>query len=350
MGDTATHIIEHRLETGDNNPDARPDIPHPPAPRWQLGVRAHVLRNLAQIGFSLQNKYNGAPSPARTVWIDSTLSKRDARAQAIRLDIYEPSSLAAAGSGARPVVINFHGGGYTLGHGTDDALWAKAVVKTGAVVVSVSYRLAPQYPFPTPVEDSADAILWVAQHAAELGIDPSRIVLSGFSSGANIVLSAFFILRSAKWNDIPPIEFNIIGMILFYPTLDWSIPRWVKRKRCPRPDLTLSTSITDLTDASHLYPNPDEYRTDPRLSPGIAPDDMLQALPPVYLCLCEHDMLLQEGEDFAARLEGLGLEHMVRVVQGEKHAFDKPPPVGFKAVTGKEYGAAVQSIKGWLDA
>lgn len=92
--------------------------------------------------------------------------------------------------GAYPVVVNFHGGGFTLGTAKDDARWCSTVVnECQAVVISVDYRLAPENPFPTAVEDGADAVLWVHDHAAELGVDKDKIALSGFSSGANMAFT-----------------------------------------------------------------------------------------------------------------------------------------------------------------
>ncbi|KAK0262629.1 hypothetical protein B0A54_10553 [Friedmanniomyces endolithicus] len=92
--------------------------------------------------------------------------------------------------GNYPVVINFHGGGFTLGTATDDARWCgTAVEELNAVVISVDYRLAPEFPFPTAVEDGADAVLWVYEHSDELGIDREKISLSGFSSGANMTFT-----------------------------------------------------------------------------------------------------------------------------------------------------------------
>ena len=92
--------------------------------------------------------------------------------------------------GGYPVVINFHGGGFTLGMATDDARWCGTVVnECDAVVVSVAYRLAPKCPFPAAVEDGVDAVLWVHQHAEELGINRDNIALSGFSSGANMAFT-----------------------------------------------------------------------------------------------------------------------------------------------------------------
>lgn len=92
--------------------------------------------------------------------------------------------------GKFPVIINFHGGGFTLGTATDDARWCGTVVdECHAVVISVDYRKAPEHPFPTPVEDGVDAVVWVHNHAEELGVDPSKIVLSGFSSGGNMCVT-----------------------------------------------------------------------------------------------------------------------------------------------------------------
>ncbi|KAK3647991.1 hypothetical protein LTR56_007691 [Elasticomyces elasticus] len=92
--------------------------------------------------------------------------------------------------GHYPVIINFHGGGFTLGHATDDARWCGTVVdELNAVVISVDYRLAPECPFPTAVEDGADVVLWVHEHADELGIDREKIAISGFSSGANMAFT-----------------------------------------------------------------------------------------------------------------------------------------------------------------
>jgi len=99
-------------------------------------------------------------------------------------------SMQARRWGGYPVVINFHGGGFTLGSATDDARWCGTVVdECHAVVVSVDYRLAPECPFPTAVEDGVDAVLWIHEHAVELGIDRDKIALSGFSSGGNMAFT-----------------------------------------------------------------------------------------------------------------------------------------------------------------
>lgn len=141
------------------------------------------------------------PKPAFSRQIQSTVS---GRAGSFQLQFYVPkdwdsqrklhSGETRSGPGKRwgkyPVVINYHGGGFTLGHATDDARWCGTVVaECQAIVVSVDYRLAPEHPFPTAVEDGVDAVLWINQHAQEFGIDTTKIALSGFSSGANMAFT-----------------------------------------------------------------------------------------------------------------------------------------------------------------
>lgn len=276
----------------------------------------------------------------------------------------------------RPAVINFHGGGFVLGQGTDDGRWAMAVMQAlGAVVFSVEYRLAPSYPFPTPVEDCADAILQIWRRADEFWIDRDRIILSGFSAGGTLALASWVLLNDYKRQgyDLKP-DPNLAadmaklsvenkdddgndpnvphpcGLMLFYPLLDWTQSRPTKRLTCSKPELTLPRNLTDIFDASYLYP-PDSIKSqldNPLLSPGLMPNDLIDKLPPVQLCLCEYDMLLAEGKRFVARLEDRKKTVGYRVVKEAKHAWDKPLPFSPPANMGEEYGEAVRVIAGWL--
>ncbi|KAG0649018.1 AB hydrolase superfamily [Hyphodiscus hymeniophilus] len=128
------------------------------------------------------------PRPNFKIVVSSRLSPRGGR---FKLIFYVPDSYLETPDDYRyPVVVNFHGGGFTLGTGTDDARWASTVTNvTGAVFVSVEYRLAPEYPFSTGVEDGTDALIYLASHAEELRLDPRRIALSGFSAGGNFAFT-----------------------------------------------------------------------------------------------------------------------------------------------------------------
>lgn len=338
--------------------ESNPTIPEPEgyvnpleaSSRWYLSARAQAIRSAASLGFSIANRTDPpAPEPSREISLDATLAPGQEGKGKIKADVWHPPRLSI---GARPAIINFHGGGWILGQGTDNARWAGSILSNlDAVVFSVNYRLAPSFPFPTPVEDCVDAVLQIKHRAAEFGIDPDRIILTGFSAGATNALAAWVIMNDPeRWGYqlaiSPP---RIAGLCVFYPVLDWTLTRPAKRLTCSRPDLTLPKGLTDLIDASYIYPPiPRLERTDPRLSPGLMPDEMLQMLPPVHLVLCEYDMLLSEGKEFAKRLREAGKSFTMRVVEGEKHAWDGPPPMTPKASVAVEYQEAVQTMASWL--
>lgn len=339
--------------------DSNPTIPEPPgyvnplecSSRWYLSARANVIRYAASVGFSIANRTEPpAPSPSSEIWLDSTLSAYTGKGK-IKVEVWK-SVAPIVPVGARPAIINFHGGGWILGQGTDDARWAGSVMGSlDALVFTVNYRLAPSYPFPTPLEDCVDAVCQIVRRAAEFGIDPDKIILSGFSAGATNTLATWVALTDPKrfGYDLsfhPP---KIAGLVLFYPVLDWTITRPEKRQTCTRPDLTLPKGLTDLIDASYIYPSiPREARTDPRLSPGLMSDDMLKKLPPLHLLLCEYDMLLAEGMRFANRLKEHGKPFTFRLVEGEKHGWDNPPPMYPKDSVYAEYGEATTAMADWI--
>lgn len=325
------------------------DNPLETSSRWYLQAKAQTVRYAASLGFSIHNRSDPpAPYHSREIWLDSTLSEWKGQKK-IKVEVWNPPRISV---GPRAAVINLHGGGWILGQGTDDARWANAALcDVDAVVFTVNYRLAPSYPFPTPMEDCVDAILQIASRANEFGIDPDRIVLSGFSAGATNALTSWIVLQDpAQWNyQFPSPPPSILGIILFYPTLDVTISRPGKRQTCTRPERTLSPGMTDLIDASYFYPPiPREKRTDPRMSPGLMSDELLKKLPHFHMVLCEYDMLLAEGVRFAERLEQNDKPFTVRIVEGEGHAWDKPPPMGPKESVFVEYGKATDSIARWL--
>jgi putative ergosteryl-3beta-O-L-aspartate hydrolase len=324
--------------------------------RWILSARAGAIRAGASIGFSIMNR--SAMGPTSTIWLNSTLGSWKGKDK-IEVKIWDPkkksesSASGLASKAKRPAVINLHGGGFVVGTATDDALWAGAVLKAlDAVVFSVNYRLAPEYPFPKAVEDCADAVLQIARRSDELGIDTDRIIISGFSAGGSLSLACWSLLQDpGRWGyqlaGVPP---TVAGFVLYYPLLDFTIARPHKRLSCVKPDLTLSKNLTDLFDASYVYPQiPKPDRNDPRLSPGLMPDEMLHRMPPVHLCICEYDMLHAEGQRFATRLKNAGKEVTVRIVKEEKHAWDKPPPMFPKPSVHVEYEHAIDSMRRWIE-
>jgi acetyl esterase/lipase len=166
--------------------------------RTILWMKASVWRALMAVGMKIHHFADPKPpSPSFKIVIPSRLSPRGGT---FKLVFYLPESYYTTSEEHRyPVVINYHGGGFTLGTGTDDARWAAVVLKNvEAVFVSVEYRLAPEYPFSTGVEDGTDAVIYLAAHAEELRLDPHRIALSGFSAGANFVFTVPLMLHDLQ--------------------------------------------------------------------------------------------------------------------------------------------------------
>ena len=317
--------------------------------RWYLNAKAQAIRHAARLGFSLGN-WSDAPTPSASneVWLDATISKTKGK-QRIKVEVWYPPRPP---TGERAALINFHGGGWILGQGKDDARWVGSVVgDLDAVVFTVNYRLAPTHPFPTPMEDCVDSIIQIAARAPEFGIDPTKIILSGFSAGATNAITSWIALQDpSRWGyRLPEGRPTIKGLVLFYPTLDITVSRPGKRQFCTRPERTLSPGLTDLIDASYFYPAVAwEQRCDPLMSPGLMPDELLKHLPPIHMVLCEYDMLLAEGIRFAERLRGQEKALRVRIVDKEGHAWDKPPLMAPKPSVYVEYGKATSSMASWL--
>ncbi|KAL8912590.1 MAG: hypothetical protein Q9171_002455 [Xanthocarpia ochracea] len=220
-------------------------------------------------------------------------------------------------------------GGFTLGWYSDDARWAAAVVRqVSVIVVGVTYRLAPEHPFPTAVEDGVCALLYLSGHTENLGINPSQISLSGFSAGGNLAFTVLLRLQtymstiSCRQGNISQLP-HIVAIIAWYPNVDNWLTRAQRRATNPKPSKNLSSLLTNLFDASCF---PIAASVEPAYaSPAAATDeDLTMALPDnIALCLCEWDMLLQEGKDFADRLERMGKRIRTESVTEREHAFDK---------------------------
>lgn len=163
------------------------------------------------------------------------------------------------------------------------------------------------------------------------------MILSGFSAGGNMAFSiplklhaSLEALGTTGTSPIAPklTPHNIprvIGLVSFYPVLDYSISREEKRAASIRPEKCLPKVFTDLFDADYL-PN-DEDKQSHFVSPALASDELLnKALPDdIVLYLCEWDMLLTEGKLLAQSLDRLGKRVICTIIEEEKHAFDKMP-------------------------
>ncbi|KAJ5502506.1 Alpha/beta hydrolase fold-3 [Penicillium fimorum] len=307
--------------------------------RWWLYVQAIFWRFLMRIGMFLHEI--GPPRPPRPLFTRTVHS--DSNCYPVVLHFYCPPNYHERRRlGHRfPVAVNFHGGGFTLGAATDDSRWAKIVLdNVGAVMVSVSYRRAPEHPFPAAVDDGVEALLYLATHAGELGLDVSRVALSGFSAGGNLAVTVPLRLRGRISTEVEEhlgraestqnllsqvSDLNIVALFCWYPILDFEESRDHRRAMSMMPDKTLPAFFTTLFDEAYL---PDlAERASPYASPVHASDRILsEALPcDVFFFICEWDMLMKEGQAFVRRLESLGKRPRAMLIERARHAWDKSP-------------------------
>ncbi|KAL2015342.1 hypothetical protein VTK56DRAFT_5786 [Thermocarpiscus australiensis] len=305
-----------------------------PAPcRFWLRMSAAWWRSLQYVGMALH--FLASPrqlNPSFTKSIPATISKVKGE---FTLQFYTPEGYDAARRTGRrfPAVVNFHGGGFTVGSATDDARFARFVVeRCNAVFVSADYRLSPENPFPVAVEDAADAILYLIRFAPDLQIDPFKLAVSGFSAGGNLAITSTLRLadhiKTVKASGLSIPDHRIRAIVSWYPITDYTRARSAKRAASVRPDQTLPATLTSLFDAAYLHP-PTLRLADPYLSPSKATDEQLaEAIPEtVILYTCEWDMLQREGEEFARRLAKEPISRDVRhkMIPGVPHAWDKAP-------------------------
>lgn len=262
-----------------------------PNRRTILWMKAAIWRALMAVGMKIHHfPHPKPPTPSFKIIIPSRLSPRGGT---FKLIFYVPESYYTAPDNAKfPVVVNYHGGGFTLGTGTDDARWAAVVLhNVEAVMVSVEYRLAPEYPFSTGVEDGTDAVLYLAAHAEELRLDPHRIALSGFSAGANFVLTIPLMLHdlqtdagkrtlqdahSGTSTPAPPLSATSSNSHLKAPTVTASASGSTLSLPRPHHSRTLSSSsTTSILKLSSLEPT--VLETDQRV-----PDLTIRALVSFY--------------------------------------------------------------------
>jgi len=228
--------------------------------------------------------------------------------------IYRSEQLTDGG----PVIINFHGGGFTLGAlDQSDWLCSQVCIGVGAVVVSVDYRLAPTYRFPKAVIDSIAVVHWVAEHAADLGVEGGRIGVLGDSAGGNL---ATVICQQMRDDGGPTISHQA----LIYPATDLRTPDEFDPTHSSSADFPILSSASMVSFRDH-YLGPDGDPNDPMASPILAAD--LSGLPPALIQVAEYDPLRDDGIRYARALQEAGTPVRLTEYVGMPHGYFSFPKV-----------------------
>jgi acetyl esterase len=226
---------------------------------------------------------------------------------AIRVRIFRPH-----GIGARPALIHLHGGGFVFGSIDslfNDAKCAHICRTAGCVVVTVDYRLAPEFRFPIAPEDCYSALQWIVANAEQLEIDPTRIAIGGESAGGNL---AAVVALMARDRGGPALALQLLEV----PVTD------ISDKSAAHSSVALFAEGYGLDRAemdlfSRAYLADPADGENPYASPLRAND--LAGVAPAHVLTAEYDILRDSGEKFARRLESAGVETTLRRLPGHTH-------------------------------
>lgn len=279
----------------------------------QVAVLLEAMAQAPQIDISIatvaevraaynQSMQIGEPLPVAAVRdLDISL---DGRTLAARL--YMP----VMDAGAPPLTVYYHGGGWVIGTlDTHDATCRALARSSNAAVLSVGYRLAPEHPYPAPVEDCYDALVWAADNAANLGIDPDRLAVAGDSAGGNLAAAVAIMARDRSGP-------TLRHQCLIYPVTDT--------------DFATTSYVENGGGAYFLSEQTMRWFWAHYLG-DVAPENAplarvidtpnLAGLPPATMIAAEYDPLRDEGLAYAARLEGAGVRVDAAVAPGMIHGF-----------------------------
>ena len=214
----------------------------------------------------------------------------------------------AAASGPRPCVYSIHGGGYVIGsYEMDDLKFDQLCQAHDCVGVSVEYRLAPETPYPGPLEDCYAGLAWVFQNAGQLGIDPSRVGVTGVSAGGGLAAALALLVRDRG-------EYTLAWQLLDCPMID-------DRQRTPSSQADGLIVWSRVSNAfgwkSYLGDLHGGDDVPYHAAPARAQD--LSNLPPAYVCVGGADGFRDEDIDYALRLNGAGVECELHVYPGAPH-------------------------------
>ncbi|MFQ5563310.1 MAG: alpha/beta hydrolase [Parvularculaceae bacterium] len=212
-----------------------------------------------------------------------------------------------------PIIMFFHGGGWSLGEiDSYDGLLQTLSALSGAGIISLDYRLAPEHPFPAGLEDCLAATRWVAQRLKAYGASSGRYAVMGDSSGGNLAAAVARRLRREGLR--PP-----LAQFLLYPLLDLSKPHsaYPTRMKFGGGDFFLSRDAIDAT--ANWYLPDDASPDDPDISPLLAEDIALS--PPTVVLTAGFDPLRDEGRAYAQRLEDANAPVIFKCYETTIHGF-----------------------------
>ncbi|MFJ6788908.1 alpha/beta hydrolase [Streptomyces angustmyceticus] len=243
---------------------------------------------------------------------------------ALTVEVYRPDGAVGSGpdatggaggpGGALPAVLHFHGGGFALGRSLpgQDRVAIELCRALPAVVVTVEYRLAPEHRYPAGVEDCYRALEWVAERAAELGVDAARIAVAGKSAGGGLGAAVALMARDRGGP-------ALVHQSLCVPDLDDRVGADEAEDAAEALDARVLTGRGVRESWRHYLPE-GTAQAEAYAAPARATD--LSGLPPAHVLVCDLDPMRDAGLAYARRLMDAGVPVTVRNVPGAWHGFE----------------------------
>lgn len=218
--------------------------------------------------------------------------------EGVRADVVVPR-----GQGPHPVLVYLHGGGWVCGSPATHRKLGYRFAEAGYLVFNVDYRLAPEHPFPTPLDDCVAAIRFAAREAPRYGGDPARLAVGGDSAGGNLSAAAAAALAGDA--AAPKAALLLYGVFDFAKLGDVS----AMPPETAAPMAEAGARLVDMMTSAYLGDAPGALLADPRVSPIHAAD----RLPPCHIAVGSLDPLVVQAEALARALEAAGtpFEHFV---------------------------------------
>ena len=234
------------------------------------------------------------------------------RAPDVLVRIYRPKDATHV----LPAIYYIHGGGMVLGSINEGDVNCKTLVReVGCVVIAVEYRLAPEHPYPAPLEDCYAGLKWLAANARQLKVDPNRIAIMGASAGGGLSAGLALLVRDRK-------EINIAYQVLIYPMIDDTN---VKSARAAKNDYYVWSRANNRAGwKAYLGKRFGQSNVPVYAAPARAKN--VTGLPPAYICTGDMDLFLLEDLAYAHKLAAAGVPLDLHVYPGAFHGFDGLAP------------------------
>lgn len=253
------------------------------------------------------NRYSQVTAELSDQVVRSTITAPGAEgAPDVAMRVHRP----AAAVGALPCIVWMHGGGLVLGNEEqDDPRFDRWCVRHNMMAVSIGYRLAPETPFPGPIEDCYVGLRYVGDHSAELGVDVDRIGIGGASAGGGLAAALALLARDRGGP-------TITSQLLIYPMIDdrqitesssWDVPIWPPSSNA----FGWTSYLGDTKGSENVSPYAAAARA-----------ENLSDLPPAIIVVGALDGFVDENIDYARRLNHAGVPVEFHLYPGAPHGFD----------------------------